>query len=143
MSGRRRRRRRKKKQRGGGSPDLGNLQGMSPRAMQKALGQIDTNEIDDVVEVIVKTEDEEIVLEKPEVTIMNMGQEIWNIVPSKVSRRPLGSSSSSEPAEPKEVEIKESDVQIIVKNAGVSREKAIAAIKESEGDIAKAIMNLK
>jgi len=120
---------------------MGNLQGISPKAMQKALGQIDTNEIDDVVEVIVRTKDEEIVLEHPEVTIMNMGQEIWNIVPQSTSRRPLGSSSASSP--PKEIEIKDEDVAIIVNTAGVSKDEAIAAIKANQGDIAKAIMSLK
>jgi len=139
MSGRRRRRRNRQSR--SGTPDMGNLQGISPKAMQKALGQIDTNEIDDVVEVIVRTKDEEIVLEHPEVTIMNMGQEIWNIVPQSTSRRPLGSSSASSP--PKEIEIKDEDVAIIVNTAGVSKDEAIAAIKANQGDIAKAIMSLK
>jgi alpha-NAC-related protein len=120
---------------------MGNLQGISPKAMQKALGQIDTNEIDNVTEVIVRTTEEEIVLKNPEVTIMNMGQEIWNIVPQSVSKRPLG---SSEPAsEPIQVDVKDSDVDLIVSTAGVSREEAIKAIQASSGDIAKAIMSLK
>jgi len=141
MSGRRRRRRRKRGNKGG-TPDINNLQGISPKAMQKALGQIDTDEMDDVVEVIVKTSEEEIVLENPEVTIMNMGQEIWNIVPHGVKRRPLGSSSSVEKS-PEEIEVKDSDVDIIVNTAGVSRDEAITAIKNNGGDIAKAIMSLK
>lgn len=120
---------------------MNNLQGISPKAMQKALGQIDTNEINNVTEVIVKTTEEEIVLKNPEVTIMNMGQEIWNIVPQSVSKRPLGSSEPESP--PVEVEVKDSDVDLIVNTAGVSRDEAIAAIKKSGGDIAKAIMSLK
>ena len=147
MSGRRRRRRKSRQSRKGGAPDMSNLQGISPKAMQKALGQIDTDEMDDVVEVIVRTKSEEIVLESPEVTIMNMGQEIWNIVPQGKTRRPLGSSSEkSSPTEtkaPEQVEIKDNDVELIVNTAGVSKEEAIEAIKNSGGDIAKAIMSLK
>ena len=139
MSGRRRRRTRQPR---GGSPNANALQGISPKAMQKALGQIDTNQIDNVVEVIVKTDEEEIVLLNPEVTIMNMGQEIWNIVPQGTKRRPLG-SETSEPTPPVEIEVKDSDVDLIVNTAGVSKEEAIKAIKNSGGDIAKAIMSLK
>ena len=76
----RRRRRKSRESRKGRSSTPSNLQGLSPKAMQKALGQIDTQEIDEVLEVIVRTRTEEIVLEEPEVTIMNMGQELWNIV---------------------------------------------------------------
>ena len=141
MSGRRRRRQSKRNRGARGTPDINNLQGISPKAMQKALGQIDTNEIDDVVEVIVRTKDEEIVLENPEVTIMNMGQEIWNIVPQSTSRRPLGAAEPA--AKPEEVEVKQADVDLIVSTAGVSQEQAVAAIRDSGGDIAKAIMSLK
>lgn len=142
MSSRRKRAAKRGRQtRGKGAPDMNSLQGISPKAMQKALGQIDTNEIENVTEVIVRTTEEEIVLKNPEVTIMNMGQEIWNIVPQSVSKRPLGSSSTEESL-PKEIEVNDSDVQLIVSTAGVTKDEAINAIKNSGGDIAKAIMSL-
>jgi nascent polypeptide-associated complex subunit alpha len=121
------------------------LQGFSPKQMQKALGQIDTNEIEDVQEVIIRTGSEEIVLENPEVTVMNMGQEIWNVVPQRVTKRPLGSSSDRQPIsdQQKEVTVKDEDVNLIMNTVQVTREEAIAAIKKSGGDIAAAIMSLK
>jgi len=137
----RRRRRKSRESRKGRSSNPSNLQGLSPKAMQKALGQIDTQEIDEVLEVIVRTRTEEIVLEEPEVTIMNMGQELWNIVPKRVTRKSLGIPSIPEAKQ--ELTINEQDVQLIVSTAGVTKEEAISAIEKSGGDIAKAIMSLK
>ena len=137
----RRRRRKSRESRKGRSSTPSNLQGLSPKAMQKALGQIDTQEIDEVLEVIVRTRTEEIVLEEPEVTIMNMGQELWNIVPKRVTRKSLGIPSIPEAKQ--ELTINEQDVQLIVSTAGVTKEEAISAIEKSGGDIAKAIMSLK
>ena len=140
MSDRRRRRKSRESRKGRSSPPS-NLQGLSPKAMQKALGQIDTQEIDEVLEVIVRTRTEEIVLEEPEVTIMNMGQELWNIVPKRVTRKSSGIPSIPEAKQ--ELTINEQDVQLIVSTAGVTKEEAISAIEKSGGDIAKAIMSLK
>ena len=137
----RRRRRKSRESRKGRSSNPSNLQGLSPKAMQKALGQIDTQEIDEVLEVIVRTRTEEIVLEEPEVTIMNMGQELWNIVPKRVIRKSSGTPSIPEAKQ--ELTINEQDVQLIVSTAGVTKDEAISAIEKSGGDIAKAIMSLK
>jgi len=137
----RRRRRKSRESRKGRSSTPSNLQGLSPKAMQKALGQIDTQEIDEVLEVIVRTRTEEIILEEPEVTIMNMGQELWNIVPKRVIRKSSGTPSIPEAKQ--ELTINEQDVQLIVSTAGVTKEEAISAIEKSGGDIAKAIMSLK
>jgi nascent polypeptide-associated complex subunit alpha len=137
----RRAERRKQRTKGGAGMD-----GMSPKDMQKALSQIDTEEIPDVVEVIVRTKSEDIVLMNPEVTIMNMGQEVWNVVPNGIEKRPLGESEVSETQideEPIEVDIKPEDVQLIVSTANVSEEQATEALKKSRGDIAAAIMRLK
>ena len=111
----RRRRRKSRESRKGRSSTSSNLQGLSPKAMQKALGQIDTQEIDEVLEVIVRTRTEEIVLEEPEVTIMNMGQELWNIVPKRVIRKSSGTPSIPEAKQ--ELTINEQDVQLIVSTA--------------------------
>ncbi|MHA2250052.1 MAG: nascent polypeptide-associated complex protein [Candidatus Kariarchaeaceae archaeon] len=145
MSKRRRDLRREKRNKQRGSPPGGaGMDGMSPKQMQKAMSQIDTQEIEDVVEVIVKTKTEEIVLLNPEVTIMNMGQELWNIVPQGTERRPLGSRPDAVDEEDLvEIEVKPEDVQLIVSTANVSEEEATDALKKSRGDLAAAIMSLK
>ena len=132
-----------KKSGGGGA--MGGLEGMSNKQMQKALNQMDTQEINDVTEVIVRTKTEEIVLVNPEVTIMNMGQELWNIVPQRVERRPLGSSQAIpvEKVEDMSVEVKAEDVQLIVNTVNATEEEATSALRKNNGDLAAAIMSLK
>ena len=137
MSKRRRNERRKQRrssQPGSGSGNVNN------RQMQQALNQMETTEVNDVIEVIVRTKTEDIILEDPEVTIMNVGQELWSVVPSRVSRRRPETPQTNEPDI--DIEVKEEDVKLIVTTAGVSEEAAIEALKKAGGDIAAAIMNL-
>ena len=72
---------------------------------------------------------------------MNMGQELWNIVPKSVQRKSAGIPPIPEAKQ--EVTINEQEVQHIVPTGGVTKEEAISAIEKSGGDIAKAIMSLK
>lgn len=120
-----------------------NPQGMSQKQIKALSDQINTETIENVIEVIVKTEEEEIILKNPEVTIMNMGQELWNIVPTSVERRKLSEIPDESNEEPIDIEIKEEDVQLIAKTANVSEKDARNALEKSNGDIAKAIMMLK
>ena len=122
-----------------------NVDGMSNKQMQKAMSQMDTQEISDVIEVIVRTPTEDIVLQNPEVSVMNMGQEIWSVVPQNVIRLKPGSTSSTvaeEEEEDIEIEIKSADVQLIMSSANVEEEKATAALRKAKGDLAAAIMSL-
>lgn len=99
-----------------------------------------SEDIEGVTEVIVRTATEEIVLKDPEVTVMNMGQEIWSVVPQSVERRGL----QEVPIEiDPNMEVKDSDIQLVKNTAGCSEEEAKQAIINSGGDIAKAIMSLK
>ncbi|MCY3411353.1 MAG: nascent polypeptide-associated complex protein [Candidatus Heimdallarchaeota archaeon] len=124
------------------SSGVGDVSGMSNKQMKNALNNIETEEIKDVTEVIVKTATEEIILHNPEVTIMNMGQEMWTIVPKRVEKRPVEIDTTS-PIAPEDVEINEDDVKLIMSTANVSEEEAIKALKSSGGDIAAAMMNLR
>ena len=136
-----RRRNERRKQRRSNQPGTGTGAGnVNNRQMQQALNQMETTEVNDVIEVIVRTKTEDIILEDPEVTIMNVGQELWSVVPSRVSRRLPDSQQSNET--PIDIEVKEEDVKLIVTTAGVSEEDAIEALKKAGGDIAAAIMNL-
>ena len=103
-----RRRNERRKQRRSNQPGAGNV---NNRQMQQALNQMETTEVNDVIEVIVRTKTEDIILEDPEVTIMNVGQELWSVVPSRVSRRKPDSPISNEP--PIDIEVKEEDVKLI------------------------------
>ena len=108
--------------------------GINPRQaakMMKRMG-IQQQEID-ATEVIIKTPEKELVISQPQVAKVNMmGQETFQIV-GEVTEREL----SSEP------EINEDDIKTVMEQTNVSKEEAEKAIKEANGDLAKAILDLK
>jgi len=103
--------------------------GMDPKQMQKMMKQMGINTVEiDAKRVVIETDSENIVITEPSVTQIEMqGQKSYQIS-GKVST---------------EQAIKEDDVKMIMEQAGVSREDALAALKEANGDIAEAIMKLK
>ncbi|MBW2969614.1 nascent polypeptide-associated complex protein [Candidatus Woesearchaeota archaeon] len=106
---------------------------LNPRDLQKAMQRfgIQQQEVD-AQEVIIRCSDKDIVIEKPQVAKVNMmGQDTWQISGNAVEK-----PRSSEP------EIKEEDIQTVMQQANVSKEKALEAIKSANGDLAQAILNL-
>lgn len=102
------------------------------RRMMRQLG-MKMEEVPDVERVILQGREREIVVEDPAVTVIDMqGQKIFQVAGSRITERALE----------KEVEIPEEDVQLVAQQAGVSPERARAALKEAEGDLAKAILML-
>lgn len=99
--------------------------------MMKRMG---INQVDiPAVEVIIKTEDKEIVISEPSVAKVNMmGQETFQISGNVTERE-----SSSEP------EVTEDDISTVVEQTGASSEDAEKALQENKGDIAAAIISLK
>ncbi len=106
---------------------------LNPRDLQKAMQRfgIQQQEVS-ASEVIIRCPDKDIIIEKPQVAKVNMmGQDTWQITGNAVEK-----ARSSEP------EIKEEDVQTVMQQANVSKEKALEAIKSANGDLAQAILNL-
>jgi nascent polypeptide-associated complex subunit alpha len=92
--------------------------------------------VDEVEEVIIRTPSKEIVIEAPEVAIVNVqGQKIFQVAGGKVSERAPQRTAGA----PK---ISEEDVQLVAGQTGKSPEQARAALMDSEGDLAKAILLL-
>jgi nascent polypeptide-associated complex subunit alpha len=112
---------------------------MSPKKMKgmlKSMG-IDIEELEGVIEVIIRLEDKEIVLESPSVAIMDAhGQRTYQISGEAQER-----SISGKEAEPPLV-IPDTDVELVVAQTGVEAEAARAALIEAKGDLASAIMKL-
>ena len=110
------------------------IPGMNPRDMQKAMKRLGIKQEEiDANEVIIKTNDKEIVIQKPQVSKVNMmGQDTFQII-GEVQERPI----SSEP------EINEDDIKTVMQQTGATEEKAREAIENNEHDLAKAIMSLK
>ncbi|RNI14157.1 nascent polypeptide-associated complex protein [Methanohalophilus sp. RSK] len=112
-------------------PGMGG-KGMNPKKMKQMMKQmgISVDEISDVEQVIIRTPDKDIVFNDANVSIMNaQGVDTYQIVgtPKEVAR---------------EVEIPEDDVRLVTEQTGVSEDKAKEALKNANGDLAEAIMQL-
>lgn len=108
----------------------GNLNSRKMQQMMKQMG-IDMEEIDDVEEVKITTKEKDLVFDEVEVTKMDAkGKTIYQVVgePEQIQ---------------KEYEPDEEDVELVIDQANTTEEKAIKALKENDGDIADAIVELK
>jgi len=93
--------------------------------------------VEDVTEVVIRTPSKEIVIEQPEVAMLNMqGQRIYQVVGGTVTERKPERTMSSKPA------VSEEDVRLVADKTGKSVEEAKNALIECEGDLAKAILLL-
>jgi nascent polypeptide-associated complex subunit alpha len=83
-------------------------------------------------QVIIKCADRDIVIDKPQVSKVNMmGQETWQVV-----------GEAKEQARSTEPEINEEDVKTVMDQTGKSRDEIIDEIKKTKGDLAQTILNL-
>ncbi len=87
----------------------------------------------DVEQVIFKTSTKEIIVENPDVAVMEVqGQKIFQVTGEKIIEKPVE----------KAVKIPEEDVQLVATQANVSPEQARAALEQTKGDLAQAILLL-
>ena len=107
---------------------------MNSRAMAKAMKRMGIQQVEiEAKEVIIRLEDKELVFVNPQVAKVNMmGQETYQVIGTPQER-----AISTEPA------ISEEDIQTVVDQTGVEKEKALEALKKNKGDIAAAIIELK
>ena len=105
---------------------------MNPRQMNqmmKRLG-ISVKEIENVKKVIIQTETKEYIINNAEVTIMDaQGQKTYQVT-GKVQIKQL------------EEEISQGDIDLVTEQTGKSKAEAEKALKETDGDIAEAILKL-
>ncbi|MCK4589296.1 MAG: nascent polypeptide-associated complex protein [Nanoarchaeota archaeon] len=108
--------------------------GMNPRKMQQMMKKMGMQQQEiPAIEVIIKTEDKEIVITEPSVSKVNMmGQETFQIS-GQIHEREI----SSEP------NISEDDVKTVMEQAECSEDEAKQALEETSGDLAEAILKLK
>ncbi len=112
---------------------------MNPRDARRMMQRMGMNMegVEDVTEVIIRTPTKEIVVEAPEVAIVNVqGQKIFQVAGGNVSERAPQREASAAP------KVSEEDVQLVAGQTGKSAEQARAALEESGGDLAKAILLL-
>jgi nascent polypeptide-associated complex subunit alpha len=104
------------------------------QAMRK-MG-IRNEEMRDVIEVIIRTSREEIVIRDPSVNIMEVQGTKNYQISGNTETRPLGSVSAPAAAFPDE------DVELVMTQTGCGRDKAIEALTEADGQPAEAIINI-
>lgn len=101
------------------------------RRMLDKMG-LDMTTMDNVEEVIIKTDKKELYLIKPQVIEMKgKDSTIFQIVATDIEEKQRDVPS-----------FKEEDIILVMQQANVSREKAVQALTESKGDIAQAILGL-
>jgi len=104
------------------------------REMRRMLDKmgLDMKTMDNVEEVIIKTDTKELYLIKPQVIEMKgKDSTIFQVVATDIEEKQREVPS-----------FKEEDVILVMQQANVSREKAIHALTESKGDMAQAILSL-
>lgn len=112
-------------------PGMGG-RGTNPAKMKQMMKQmgIDVKELKGIEEVIIKTADSNIIIENANVTIMTVqGSETYQIV-------------GDVKEVPKSLEIPVEDIKLVMEQTGVSEEEAMNALKNSNGDLAEAIVAL-
>lgn len=104
------------------------------REMRRMLDKmgLDMKTMDNVEEVIIKTDTKELYLIKPQVIEMKgKDSTIFQVVAGDIEEKQREVPS-----------FKEEDVVLVMQQASVSREKALQALTESKGDMAQAILSL-
>ena len=113
------------------------IPGMNKKQMKQMERQMKKmgmkmEDLDGVREVIIRFDDKELIIDDPSVSLMNvMGQETYQV-----------EGKAREVELEYEVEIPDEDVEMVANSANVSADEARAALEESKGDLAEAIMKL-
>lgn len=109
---------------------MGNI---DPRMMKQAMKRMGMKQDDyEAVQVIIKLKDRQLIFDSPEVSKVEMMGNVTFQVAGEYSEESLDST----------VEISDEDIKTVVDQTGCSSEEARAAIEETNGDLAEAIMKL-
>lgn len=107
---------------------------ISPREAKRLMQRMGLNMTSiEVDEVIIKAKDKEITISKPEVTVLDLqGQKIFQVTGGKISEKTFE----------RKIVIPEEDVLLVAQQANVSLDEARAALEQTKGDLAQAILLL-
>ena len=101
------------------------------RRMAGRMG-MDMKEMPDVVEVVIRTSEKEIVIDTPAVSVID----------SKDTTTFMVLTEGYEEREVEKPQFSEDDVEIVCLKTGVDKDRAAAALAESDGEVATAIVRL-
>lgn len=116
---------------------------MNPREQKRMMQRMGMNmdSVADVQQVIIRTAGKDIVIDEPEVAILQVqGQKMYQVIGGQVSEQaPSARIAAAAPAKPA---FSDEDVQLVADQTGKSLERAKEALIEADGDLAKAILLL-
>ena len=116
---------------------------MNPREQRRIMQRMgmNMNAVPDVEQVIIKTPSKDIVVEQPEVAILEVqGQKIFQVIGGQVTEKAPERKAAA--ASPVVLKFSEEDAQLVSGQTGKSVEEARKALAECDGDLAKAILLL-
>jgi len=97
--------------------------------MMKQMG-LKTQEID-AVEVLIAGKEKDYIIRNPKVTVVEVqGQKVLQV------------TGDMEEREKEKLPFKEEDIELVMQQTSVSREEAIKALKDANGEPAEAIINI-
>lgn len=100
--------------------------------MMQRMG-LNMGQMSDVQQVVFRTDNKEILIENPEVTVLELhGQKVFQVTGEKIVEKTVE----------KEMQIPEEDARLVADQTGKSIESAKAALEETKGNLAKAILLL-
>ncbi len=112
--------------------ELRKISSREARRMMQRMG-LSMTPMPDVQEVIVRTSTKEIVIKNPEVSVLDLhGQKIFQVAGGDIAEKTVE----------RKLAIPEEDVQLVAQQANVSLDQARAALEETKGDLAQAILLL-
>lgn len=114
---------------------------MNPREQKRLMQRMGMNmdSVPDVQQVIIKTSDKDIVIDEPEVAILEVqGQKMYQVIGGQVTEQ----APTQYQATKLTPTFSEEDVRLVADQTGKSLEKAKEALEECQGDLAKAILLL-
>ena len=107
--------------------------GVNPKQLKQAMKKMGVKQEDlDAHQVIIRLSDRDLVINNPNVQKVNMMGEWSYQITGDAEERAIESKA----------EITEEDIQTVMEQTNVSKEKAKQAIEEADGDLAQAILNL-
>ncbi len=121
------------------------MRGVNPRQVKQAMRKlgIETEDLEDVQDVVIRTKNKQYVITGASVTIMTAQGQMTYQITGETEILPLSQTpTSSKSAAPIPSVVPEEDIKLVMSQTGASREKAIEALKATDGQPAEAIIKL-
>ena len=118
----------------------GGMRGINPRQMQRTMRSMGITQTDvkDVIEVIIRTKDKDIVIKGAEVSCIDMKGTRQYQVAGPETILPAGSAGSADAGPVFAAE----DIELVMSQTNCDREKAIEALEACDGQPAEAIIKI-